>query len=87
MIGILLLLLSIIFYIKSKKKWSFLIFISFCGNGFYLLTDSVLGIKNQDAALIYFIVIFIYSLFTFDSLSFSTLKSAESAKNLLHNSL
>lgn len=38
-------------------------FVSFCGNGFYILTDNVLGIKNQDAALIYFIVIFIYSYF------------------------
>lgn len=63
MLGLSLLLLSIILYVKNKKEWSFLIFISFCGNGFYLLTDSVLGIKNQDAALIYFIIIFIYSYF------------------------
>lgn len=64
MIGLLLLFLSIIFYVKDKKRWSLLIFLSFCGNGFYILTDNILGIKNQDAALIYFIVIFIYSLFT-----------------------
>lgn len=63
MIGLLLLFLSIIFYVKDKKRWSLLIFLSFCGNGFYILTDNILGIKNQDAALIYFIVIFIYSLF------------------------
>ena len=63
MIGILLLILAIVFYIKGNKKWSLLIFLSFCGNGFYILTDNVIGIKNQDGALLYFIIIFLYSYF------------------------
>lgn len=40
-----------------------MIFISFCGNGFCLLTDNIIGIKNQDAALLYSSVILPYSYF------------------------
>lgn len=62
MIGFILLLIAIILYITEKKKWSLLIFISFCSNGFYVLTDNVMSLKNQDAAVLYSTIIFLYSL-------------------------
>lgn len=36
---------------------------SFCSRGFVLLTDNIIGFKNQDAALLYFVIIFLYSYF------------------------
>ena len=63
MLGIALLLISIILYINGKKKYSLLIFLSFCSRGFVLLTDNIIGFKNQDAALLYFVIIFLYSYF------------------------
>lgn len=63
MLGVILLLVSIITYINGNKRWSYLIFISFCGSGFYILTDSLMGLKNQDAALLYSICILLYSHF------------------------
>ncbi len=56
-------LIAIILYIKGNKRWSFLIFISFCGSGFYILTDNIMGLKNQDTALLYSICILLYSHF------------------------
>lgn len=61
MLGIILLLISIILYVKGNKKWSILLFISFCGDGFMLLTDNVIGFKNQDAAFLYLVIILLYS--------------------------
>lgn len=63
MLGVALLLLSIILYINGKKKYSLLILLSFCSQGFILLTDKVIGFKNQDAAFLYFVIISMYSYF------------------------
>lgn len=63
MIGILLTILAIILYIDGNKKWSILLFACFSYRGFVILTDNIMGLKNQDAALIYFIFIFFYSMF------------------------
>ena len=62
MIGIILTILAIVLYINGNKKWSILLFACFSYRGFVLLTDNIMGLKNQDAALIYFLVIFLYSL-------------------------
>lgn len=63
MIGILLTILAIVLYINGNKKWSILLFACFSYRGFVVLTDNIMGLKNQDAALIYFIFIFFYSMF------------------------
>ena len=62
MIGIILTILAIVLYINGNKKWSILLFACFSYRGFVLLTDNIMGFKNQDAALIYFLVIFLYSI-------------------------
>lgn len=64
MIGSLLVIFSILLYIKGNKKASILLFICFSYRGFAVLTDNIMGLKNQDAALIYFIVILTYSFWT-----------------------
>ena len=64
MFGIILLFISFFFYFKSKYRYiSYFIYISFMlgyGGGFGLWTDSVLGIKNKDLAIIYTLVISLY---------------------------
>lgn len=64
MIGSLLVIFSILLYIKGNKKASILFFICFSYRGFAVLTDNIMGLKNQDAALVYFIIISVYSFYT-----------------------
>lgn len=61
MIGILILLVSIYLYISGNKRWSILIYLGMLNNGFQVLTDRVIGIKNLDIAFIYMVIICIYS--------------------------
>lgn len=62
MLGFLILLLSLVTYFHKRCRYvSIIIYLFFLigtGGGFGLLTDSVMGVKNQDLALIY--TIFIY---------------------------
>lgn len=62
MIGIILLIISIVLY-GNNKQWSIILFISFCTNGFNILTNEIIGIKNSDLAFIFTFVICIYSYF------------------------
>lgn len=61
MIGLFLLITSIFLYVNGNKKWSLLLFVFFMSNGLCLLTDSIIGVKNKDLALIYTVVVLIYS--------------------------
>ena len=61
MIGLLLLVISLIFYFSGKKKYSLLIFLSFMTQGLRVFTDDFIGIKNGDLAFIYTIIICLYS--------------------------
>lgn len=57
MIGILLLIIALFLYIRGNIVYSILIFISFCSNGLSIFPDFVIGVKNQDLALIYTLII------------------------------
>ncbi len=63
MLGFLILLLSLVTYFYKKYHYVsiivYLFFLTGTGGGFGLLTDSVMGIKNQDLALIYTFFIYI----------------------------
>lgn len=61
MIGIILLILSVVLYFIGRKRWSLLLFVSFATRGLGFLTDDVIGVKNQDLALVYTLVICLYS--------------------------
>lgn len=61
MIGYLLLIIAIFLYLKNNKKWSLLIFITFCSDGLQILPQSVLGAKPVDLAAIYTVIICLYS--------------------------
>ena len=61
MIGIILLVLSVVLYLLGNKRWSLLFFVSFATRGLGFLTDEVIGVKNQDLALVYTLVICLYS--------------------------
>lgn len=62
LIGLTLLLTAIALYIFGHKRWSLLMYVSFLSDGFEVLTDSVIGMKNIDMAFIYTIVILPFSL-------------------------
>lgn len=57
MIGYLLLLVSLLLYFRPRfRHWSYFLYLSFMmgyGGGFGLWTDSVIGTKNGDLAIIY----------------------------------
>lgn len=61
MVGIVLLLISIYLYIAKYKQWSLLIYIGMLSNGFQILPNNIIGIKNLDIAFVYMVVICIYS--------------------------
>lgn len=61
MIGCLLLLVAIFFYVKGRKKYSLLIFLSFVSGGFQLLSTNIIGVKLEDLAFFYIVIINIYS--------------------------
>ena len=61
MIGIIILILALGLYISGNKRWSTLIYLGMLNNGFQVLTDRVIGIKNLDIAFIYMVIICIYS--------------------------
>lgn len=61
MIGIIILIFAVGIYISGNKKWSTLIYLGMLNNGFQVLTDRVIGIKNLDIAFIYMVIICIYS--------------------------
>lgn len=64
MIGLILLFFSFYLYTKRKtRKYSILLFISFSYSGLRILTDSIIGIKNIDLAVVYTCVISLYSFF------------------------
>lgn len=64
MLGITLLLIALYLYFKPKYRYiSYLIYLSFMigyGGGFGLTTDAVLGVKNQDMAIVYTFLISAY---------------------------
>lgn len=66
MFGFALLIISILLYFSAKYRYlSYLIYLSFMlgyGGGFGLTTDSIIGVKNTDMAIVYTIVISIYLL-------------------------
>ena len=61
MIGYILLSIAIITYVIELRKISLVIFFSFMLNGWCVLTDTVLGSKNYDLALIYIAFTLVYS--------------------------
>ena len=61
MLGITLLVIAIIAYVIELKRISLFIFTSFMLNGWCVLTDDVLEMKNYDLAIIYTFVIFFFS--------------------------
>lgn len=61
MLGIILLLLSLIFYIKGNIKVSLLLYVSFVTSGLGFLADSIIGTKNTDLAFIYLCVVYLYN--------------------------
>lgn len=63
MIGAVLLIIAIYHYIYGKRQISILLFLSFASNGFNILSNNIIGIKNLDLATIYTIIICIYSKF------------------------
>lgn len=66
MIGIVLLLLALYLYFKPKYRYiSYVLYIGFMigyGGGYGILTDSVIGVKNKDLAIIYTFVISVHLL-------------------------
>lgn len=63
MLGYFLLAVAIITYIIDLKRISLFIFVTFMLNGWSILTDTVLGVKNYDLAFIYTIVILSLQIF------------------------
>ena len=61
MFGAALLVLAISLYVLGRKRWSLLLFISFLSNGFEMLTDDVIGVKNADLAVMYMVVVSVFS--------------------------
>ena len=57
MLGISLLVIAILTYVLDLKKISLFIFTTFMLNGWCVLTDDVLGVKNFDMAVIYTLVV------------------------------
>lgn len=62
MLGISLLVIAILTYVLDLKKISLFIFTTFMLNGWCVLTDDVLGVKNFDMAVIYTFVVLGFSL-------------------------
>lgn len=64
MLGLLLLTVALFLYFNPKKRWiSYFLYTSFMvgyGGGFGLWTDSVLGIKNADMAVVYTFIVSVY---------------------------
>ncbi len=61
MIGIALLLIALVCYLNRNIRWlSYVLYIGFLSNGYIVLTDSVIGFKNQDLAIIYTFFIGLY---------------------------
>ena len=63
MIGYILLAIAIITYIIELRRISLFIFVTFMLNGWSMLTNTVLGVKNYDLAFIYTIVILLLQIF------------------------
>lgn len=61
--GTLFLLIALVLYVTRHKRWSLLFYISFLSDGFEVLTDSIIGIKNLDLAFVYTIVILAFTAF------------------------
>lgn len=61
MIGTILLIISIILYIRKRRAESLIIFLTFATNGLRLLTEDVIGGSNSQMAFLYVLIIFIYS--------------------------
>ncbi len=54
MLGYILLGFAIYYYFYAgMKKWSILLFMFFCNDGFWILPDTVIGAKNYDLAAIF----------------------------------
>lgn len=60
MVGILLLFISLVFYLAKNRKWSILILIVFINGGFSLFT---LGMKGLDLVFVFSLLIALYSAF------------------------
>ena len=63
MFGYILLAIAIVTYIIELRRISLFIFVTFMLNGWSVLTDTVLGVKNFDLAFIYTIVILLLQIF------------------------
>lgn len=68
MIGLLLLVIALVCYFKTRYRWfSYFLYVSFMlgySGGFGLWTDRVTGIKNGDLAVVYTLVISVYLMMT-----------------------
>ena len=67
MFGYILLAIAIVTYIIELRRISLFIFVTFMLNGWSVLTDTVLGVKNYDLAFIYMIVVISLQIFYEDS--------------------
>ena len=67
MFGYILLAIAIVTYIIELRRISLFIFVTFMLNGWSVLTDTVLGVKNYDLAFIYTIVVLSLQIFYEDS--------------------
>lgn len=63
MFGYILLAIAIVTYIIELRRVSLFIFVTFMLNGWSVLTDTVLGVKNFDLAFIYTIVVLLLQIF------------------------
>ncbi len=63
MLGILLLLIALVCYFRKDMRWlSYILYIGFLSKGYIVLTDSVMGVKNQDLAVVYTFIVGAYLL-------------------------
>lgn len=62
MLGIILLLIALLLYPTSLKRWSLFLFIIFAMQGLRFIPEDVIGTKYLDLAFVYMAVINVYSL-------------------------
>ena len=67
MIGIILLICSLILFIRRMYRQSFFLYISFCYSGLRVLTDTIIGVKNIDLALIYLLFVLFFNIRVFNN--------------------
>ncbi len=63
MLGFALLSVALWTYVTQKKRISILLFLMFANKGFWILTDSVIGAKNADLAVVFVLFVCLYTIF------------------------